>query len=585
MLSIPTSRSKLISWTNDIIERCRSSVGERQSYYRALNTVVETGMDDGQTKSRMNLMYHHLRRSASHLFSPIQLQFTIDFERDYPKNILERGNVIGRVLTRDWERNNTDTVFGQGVFEALKYGAAILKQWVEEESEDSTPIFRKKLVMPWQFAVYKEDDGDLNLQPAMVETTYLSMPQVWQRICMFPDARDLMRKIQANSTRGQSPDDPSNFLNHILSTNQINTSGTIASAPVPGGVANFAGSNNFPLMGARVDVDLVKYHEVWVKGERDYVTIQMIEPDIIIMPYFHGDTVTRKTNALIPGKINSMLHPYTLIQPNEVSGYFWGRSDLYDLIEPQFMISQTMNDTRRLFGLQVDKFMAFKDVDGLDDEMYDAMRSAGYMNLGQNGGATDFTPKFPEQTFAYIKMLIDAFNMIGGFPDIMQGKGEEGVRAGVHADTLMKTGSPRLRDMSLTVERQCAEAADKTLSLKEAKDPTRYWTKADTMDDVEKTSFLLTDLPEDRRVSVDSHSSSPIFGDDHQQLVAFGAKTGWIGAEEGIDLLPFPAKELLKAKYREREVKKAAHLQQLLQQHPELGDKLATKEIIPSRRR
>lgn len=585
MLEIPNSKTRLITWVNDLIERCRSSAGERQSYYRALNTIVETGMDDGQTKSRMNLMYHHLRRTASHIFSPIQLEFIIDFEREYPKTILERGTVIGKNLTRDWERNNIDTAFGQGVFEALKYGACILKQWTEVEDEDELPIFRKKLVMPWQFAVYREDDTDLNLQQAMVETSYLTIPQIWQRIWRLPDADKLLQKIKANSTRGQTPDDPSNFLNHILSTNQINTSGTIASAPVPGGVANFSGSNNFPLMGARVDVELVKHHEVWVKGKEDYVTIQIVEPDILIMPYFSGDLMTRKTNALIPGKINSMLHPYTLIQPNEVSGYFWGRSDLYDLIEPQFMISQTLNDTRRLFGVQVDKFIGYSGIDGLTDEVYDEMRAAGYINLGEQGKATDLTPQFPPQTFEYIKMLVESFNMIGGFPDIMQGRGEQGVRAGVHADTLMKTGSPRLRDMSLAVERQCAEAADKTLSLKEAKDPTRYWTKADTMDDVEKTSFILTDLPEDRRVSVDSHSSSPIFMDDHQQLVAFGAKTGWIGAEEGIDLLPFPAKELLKAKYRERESKKALQLQNLLKQHPELGDKVALREISPGKKR
>lgn len=584
MLEIPSDRQKLLTFANDLIERCRASVGTRAQYYRSLNTVTETGMDDGQTKSRMNLMYHHLNRTSSHLFSPIQLQFVIDFEREYPKNVLERGASVGRVLTRDWERNSTDMCFGQGVFEALKYGACILKQWVEEETEDHVPVFRKKLVMPWQFAVYQEDSNDLNLQNAMVETSYLSLPQVWQRINRLPDAAKLLQRIKANSTRGQAPDDPSNFLNHILSTNQINTSGTIASSPIPGGVANFAGSNNFPLMGANVDVELVKHHEIWVKGEEDYVTIQLIEPDIFIMPYFHGNVVTRKTNALIPGKVNSMLHPYTLIQPSQVSGYFWGRSDLYDLIEPQFQISQTMNDTRRLFGVQVDKFIGLKGVDGLTDEIYDEMRSAGYLNLGEQGQATDLTPQFPAQTFEYIKVLLESFNLVGGFPPVMQGQGEAGVRAGVHADTLMKTGSPRLRHMSLQVERNCAEAADKTLSLKEAKDPSRYWVKGDTLDDIEKTSFLLTDLPEDRRVSVDSHSSSPIFADDHMQLVGFLAKVGWIGPEDAFNMLPLPNKELLISHYKERQKNKQEVMQKMLAEHPEIGDKLALKELSPGRR-
>lgn len=579
MLDIPSDKKALVSWVNEHVERCRTSVGNRTAYYRNINTLVETGKDDGQSKSRMNLMYHHLRRTASHLFSPIQLQFVIDFEREYPEPILEKGAAVGRVLTRNWERNSTDILFGQGVFEALKYGACILKQWVEEEGEDKTPMFRRKLVMPWQFAVYKESDNELSTQSMMVETTYLTMPEVWNRIYRLPDARKLFQRVQANSSRGQQPDDPSNFLNHILSTNQINTTGTVASNPSPGGVANFSGNNNFPLMGATLDVDLVKFHEVWVKGPEDYVTIQMIEPDILIMPYFHGDIMTRKTNALIPGKVNSMLHPYTLIQANKASGYLWGRSELFDLIEPQFMLSQTADDIRRLFGLQVDKLPAFSGVDGLTDEIYDQMRSADYLNLGQNGQVKDLTPAFPPNAMEYLKVLLETFNIIGGFPPVMQGQGEAGVRAGTHANTLLKTGSPRLRDMSLEVERCCAEAADLTLSLKEAKDGSSYWTKADTMDDVEKTRFMLNDLPDDRRVSVDSHSSSPIFADDHQQMVGFGVKAGFIDGETAIDLMPLPNKELIKTRLRKREHNKAEQMQALLKEHPEIGDKVALKQI------
>jgi hypothetical protein len=404
------------------------------------------------------------------------------------------------------------------------------------------------------------------------------MPQVWQRICRLPGARDLMRKISANSNRGTTPDDPSNFLSHILSTNQINTSGTVANMPSPGGVAVF-GSSGIPIMTAKTDVDLIKFHEIWIKGETDYVTIQLIEPDILIMPYFSGDIMTRKTNALVPGNIGSGLQPYTLIQPNEQSGYFWGRSEIVDLIEPQIMISQTANDARRLFGLQVDKYLAYSGVDGDIDEMYDSMRSAGYTNLGQQGKVDDLTPKFPPETLPYMKSLIDNFNMIGGFPSVLQGEGSAGVRADSHANTLLKTGSPRLRSMSLAVERNCAQAADLTLSLKEIKDGSRYWTKADTMEDVEKSSFMLTDLPEDRRVAIDSHSSSPIFMDDHQQLVSFGAKIGWVGAEEGIKMLPFPNQELLVAKYREREAGKAKQLHEALEKFPELGEKLAAKKF------
>src|SRR5882762_1147382 len=197
MLNIPSDRKALVVWATNLIEACRSSSGDRASLYRLLATLVETGTDDPATRSRMNLMYHHLRRTESHLFSPIQMQFAIDFEREYPKQVYERGQAVGRVLTRNWALNDTDRAFAQGVFEALKYGACILKQWVEESGPKRTPKFRRKLIMPWQFGVYREDETDLDLQSAMVETTYLSMPQIWQRISKLPDANNLMKRISS----------------------------------------------------------------------------------------------------------------------------------------------------------------------------------------------------------------------------------------------------------------------------------------------------------------------------------------------------------------------------------------------------
>src|ERR1700679_1327674 len=101
----------------------------------------------------------------------------------------------------------------------------------------------------------------------------------------------------------------------------------------------------------------------------------------------------------------------------------------------------------------------------------------------------------------------------------MEGKGEPGVRAESHASTLMKTASPYLRDRALLVERQVATAADTTLSLKEAKDGRNYWVDGSSIATMDQTQFKLTDLPEDWRVSVDSHSSSPIFSDENEQLI------------------------------------------------------------------
>ena len=52
----------------------------------------------------------------------------------------EDAKAVAKELTRPWDRNNTDMAFGRGVKEALKYGAAVLKQWPQNEGPDNTPV-------------------------------------------------------------------------------------------------------------------------------------------------------------------------------------------------------------------------------------------------------------------------------------------------------------------------------------------------------------------------------------------------------------------------------------------------------------
>lgn len=570
MMRVPSDKKKLLQFANDLVEKCMASAQSRAAYYRMLNQVTESGRTDG-TKSLINMTYNHLSRTAAHLFSPTELRFTIDYENHYPANQLERAKVAARLLTRDFERSNTDMMFGQGVFEALKYGGAILKQWVQQETNEKNPVYYKRLVMPWQFGVYREDENELSKQVAMCERSVLTLPEVWQRIWMLPNADDLYNRIKGQAQRGLRPDDNNSFFHQILSTATLNTGVTANTRPPPGGIVQLGNDASNGFVSPQYDVDMVEFYELWVQDEHDYTTIQVIGDQILVSPLY------KKANLLVPGEAESRLHPYTLIQPNFVPGYFYGRSELVDLIEPQNLLSMWADDIKRMFGLQIDKILGFSG-DGIQDEQYDQMRAAGYFNLGAGGSVTDLTPKFPPEAIPMLKLIMEIMNQIGGFPNIMQGQGEPGVRAGSHANTLMKTGSPRLRDRSLLVERQCATAADLRLSLMEIKDGRNYWTDGSDLKKMQETSFLLHDLPEDRRVSVDSHSSSPIFADDHQQLIAFGVKAGFIDGESTIDMLPFPNKELLKSRYKEKQARAAAQMEQLKTSNPELYEKVMLKQ-------
>lgn len=574
-LVVPQNGPKLIAFANELVEKCRISAGARSAYCRWISAIVALGRDQGK-RSLLNLMFNHLDRYQSFLYSPIHLNFAMEFENIYPKPWLERGKVASKAVTDHWRNTNTDRMFGMGVFEAGKYGACLLKQWAENDGEDQPITLRRKLVMPWQFGVYREDENELDNQSVLCETIYLTMPEVWRRIWHLPDAEKLYMRIKANAHQGLASDEYNSFVHQVLSTSVLQTSG--AGIPKPGGVVSVSNDAGYAVMGAEIGADIAKMHELWVKGPDDYITIQFVEPDVIVAPlYAHS-------NALIPGKTKSGLHPYSLIQPNPRAGYLWGKSELEELIEPQAFLSVLADDTKKLSGLQIDKILGMVGYEGDMAELRDSMHEAGGVNLPMGGSVSDLTPKMPAEQLQLINAVIGFIQNLGGMPPIMQGQGEPGVRAGVHADTLLKTGSPRLRDASLGVERQCAQAADLSYRLMRAKYDRTYWTKADTVEDMEKTAFKLTDLPDDGQIAVDSHSSSPIFRDDHEQLIAFGIKAGIVDPHYAIDNLPFPDKDLLHASVKEKAARNAAMMQELMQGHPEIYEKLLAKQMTGGKR-
>lgn len=578
MLGVPRgNRGEIVNFTMDLATKCNASLGSRASFYKTVNTLVQSGRGDGR-QSLINLLYNHIDRLSSNLFSPTELRFNIDYSNIYPKLDLERAAVAARLLTHTWQFDNIDLQFASGVQEALNYGCTILKQWVQPGSTDGTPHLYSRVVMPWSFAVYAENENGLESQSALCETVVLTMPEAWQRISQLPNTQHenerIFKRVQASSqSGGQSPDYNANFYRQVFSTAALNTDAQGASGKsTPGGVVWF-GNAAMGALTPSVGIDQCIMHELWVQDQHDWVTIQLIEPDILLTPRPGKE----QENLLIDG-VNSGVHPYTLIQPNVTPGYFWGRSEITDLIQPQAMLSQLGDDTMRMFDLQIAKILAFMGFDGLTDEVYDQSRQNGYFNGPPGSSVTDLTPPFPQEAIPLMKLVMEVFNMIGGTPEIMQGRGESGVRTGVHANTLLKTASPRMRQQSLIVERQCAAAAETTLALLQAKDARTFWTKADKPTDIAETSFRLTDLPDDRRVSVDSHSSSPIFMDEHQQLVAFGIKAGFVTKKGAIEMLNMPDKDLRIAELKEQEEAEAASMKKLTQENPELAEKLALKK-------
>jgi len=523
---------------------------------------IETGRPSGN-KSLHNRLYSHNDRLQSYLFSPTNLRFSIDFENHYDKEWLLKAEMAARVLSREWERTNIDIMFSDGVKASLDYGAAIIKALVRKGDDGNIESLSSRLIMPWMFGVYDESVTSLDEQEAVCEVAYLTLPQAWRRIAHLPDAEKMYVKIKALASSNTEGSDINSFFHQVLSTGTLNTSLTNTTSPLPGGIVDLGNNSSDVIVGAETGAPVVKFYELWMWDDEagDWVTVQMFGEDILVAPLY------RKCNLFCPETL-----PYQLIQANSTTNFIWGRPEIADLIEPQGLLSEWLDDFRRMMGVQFDKLLAFTGGDGITDEQYDQFRSQGYIGLAPGASVNDLTPKIPEQTIPAIEMLIKFMEETGGFSNIMSGQGEEGVRAASHAQTLLKTASPRMRDRAILIERQAAGFGDKTLSVLQAKNDKIFW--PDPTEQAEGGEFLLSQLPDDRRVSVDSHSSSPIYEDDHKEMGAFLLKNQIIDGNSLLDLMPVPDRDLLKIRFKENQKQK----QEFLAQHPELAAKGSKKK-------
>lgn len=550
-MNVPKNAKELTQFAVGLVKDCMRSQNQREAAYRQYGQIAETGRQSGGL-ALANLIYSHIDRLAAHLFSPSELRFSIDYENLYGKEWLAKGAVAARVVSREWEAKNIDMLFGHGVKHSLTYASCILRQLGGKDADGNFQFKGAKLVMPWQFGVYNEGVNDLADQEAFVETDWLNKHEIWRRLRFLPDAEKLFKRVLGNANKEDGVGAPTSFMHQVLSTSVLNT-GMQNGQPQPGGIVQLTNDPSYPLPAPTVAAELYPMYNLWVWDDArdDYTTIQLVEPDILIAP------LLKHVNLFVPE-----VHPYTLIQPNYEPGYFWGRSEIVDLIMLQAWLTEHLDDIKRLMGLQIDKLLAFPGYEGINDELYAQFRSNGYAGLPPNVDVKDLTPKIPPEALPLVQEIIGMMERVSGFPPIMSGQGEPGVRAGVHADTLMKTGSPRLRDRSLLVERQCASAADTTLWLLQAKEAKAYWTNFDK----EETDFLLSQLPEDRRIAVDSHSGSPIYHDDNMQLLAYGLKAGIVTGESFIEQSPLSHKDILIARLKEKE----ANQLKLMLEHPEL---------------
>jgi hypothetical protein len=536
-LKIPDRAGFLELWIKEVIDECMASATERGMVYTRAAQYYYTGAMDTRA-SLYNKIGPFVRKLSGFLMQPTDVRFQIVYDSGEEEDVLERTQLVSEKLSADYRQADCDIMFAESVMWGLVNGCQILKVFPDGD----TGTFRMGHVHPQNFGVMSETTLSIDEQEAICHVSYPTKSKLRSMLSDHPQYEAIMKQLDEHPGPDRDEEEPTYF--HQMVVGGLQPLGDVGDAP-----SSAAGIVNVfpvptPWRPQRRFAPTVKLCEVWIKDrdrQDDWTTIQAIygaEPIII-----EGDK-TRRNLSRVPGKT-----PFVKVQGQPTPGYFWGRSIIADVQMLQDMLNKRLRDIKVMWDRNVNAPQVFSGFTSVSEEQYfKIVNEGGFINdPNPNAKATKLLEPPPEGYLDELEFIFKLFDEASGFSPIMSGQGESGVRAGVHAQTLVRTSSPNLIDQAARIERQLADTGYLALRVMQAMDALIY-TTADS-----KIEFLLSQLPENFQVQVDSHSASPAFAEDNRQVAIALARAGAIDAEDLIHMLHPPGAELLLARLRQRQ--------------------------------
>ena len=543
MLEIPKKRADLAQFSQEMVDECMGSASDRGLIYTRATQYYYMGSYDARA-SIYNKCKPFIDRLGGFLMQPTDVRFNITFDRTEPQDVLERAQVAAEKLTADFKQSDSDVIFAETVVWSLINGCMLIKALPSDNGFELAPVH------PQNFGVLSESILDLDEQEAFCHVTFPTVTRLKSQLreINHPRAEEIIKQVLEARQHERDEEEPT-YL-HQMVVGGLQPLGNTGDAPSAAGIVQVFPVPT-PWRPQRRFSPTVRHCELWVKDpdrDGDYTTIQLIYPDIII----EGDG-PRRNISRIPGKSS-----FIKVQPDPTPGYFWGRSYIADVQMLQDILNKRLRDLKIMWDRNVSSPRILSGFTSVTEEQYfKIINEGGFINdPNPNAKASSMVEPPPEHYMEELEFIFKMFDEAGGFSPIMGGQGEPGVRAGTHAQTLVRTSSPHLIDQAARIERQLAETGFLCLRLMQAMDPAIYETDTGI-------EFHLGDLPDDKmQVQVDSHSASPAFAEDNKQTAIALARAGAIDSEDLIHMLHPPGADLLLARLRERKKQQAQQAQQ-----------------------
>ena len=542
-MKIPKGMLDRDEFFRDIIYKCEVSLNSRKVDYASLRNWYLFGNGPDEAPALYNKIFPHLDQVTSFLYSAETTRFSINLGASVPDNEHRKIPTLTKSLNNEWLNSNADQVFSTATTWALVYGTTYVKLIINNG-------IHPYMVEPGCVGVLREDITYTDRQEALIQKYYITKSELYTRLYSHPN-RDKI--IQRMSSMPHERTEIANGLERIIISQSNPT--------IYGNVnLDLAGGNRYK---AEVSEDTVEMTELWIWDDEaaDYRVVTKADPDIIIYER-SGEEMFMK------GEL-----PFIQICPNPLYDYYWGASEVQRLIYLQELRNRRMTEILDLLSKQVSPPTALIGFTGILDEKNFALnRAGGLLSTDMpNAKVEKLAPTMPPDLFTEMREIDAMFEEASGVGNVLQGKGEAGVRSAGHASQLARLGSSRVKKRALIIEDSLEKLATLYLKCMQLYDDTH-------LKDTHGVPFIAEQFTKEFTVKVDGHSNSPIFTEDTRTLAFNLLKAGAIDKKSLLDLIEPPMKEELLERLKQMEAKQAAQPQQPPGEHKQHKAPGAKKE-------
>ena len=517
-MKIPSGESREDFYL-DIINKCMVSKEERRGDYTTLRAYYLFGAGPESPPAYFNKIHPHLDQLTSFLYSAETTRFSIALGASVPTAEHKKTPSLTQALNDEWLNSNADQVFSTALTWSLVYNTSFVKLVYKNG-------IHPYMIEPSAIGVLREDTPYTDRQEAIVQTYYITKSELYARLYSHPKRDSIVARL-ATGTKVSESDIPEAVNRIVMSQTNPTIYGNVN--------MDLYGMNRYK---ARVAEDTVEMTELWVWNDdtEDYQVVTMAAPNIIVYD-------RPGASLFLKGEC-----PFVQICPNPLYDYFWGASEVQQLLLLQELRNTRMTEILDLLSKQVNPPTALTGFTGILDEKNFALNRAGGLLASDmpNAKADRLAPTMPPDLFEVIHEIDAMFSEVSGISNVLTGRGESGVRSQGHASQLARLGSSRAKKRALIVEDSLEKVATLYLKLMQSYDDTHFR-------DTEDVPFIAEQFTKDFVVKVDAHSNSPIFTEDLKTLAFNLFKAQAIDKESLLDLLEPPMKQLLKDKLKRKE--------------------------------